>query len=220
VREFFVRVGCDLTAALRDDTHDGSLYRVGVPAWPQTDGWLKACSLAEYAEHYAAGDNDGERRALTRARPVAGDADLGARFVAACQSFVYGDAPRTHVAPPAAVHASGAHPSVAQDFSPAHASSQAGATDIDALTEKLQLAYGARHAALRSTGTLAALAALAKAGVIPEPVWRELDHAYVFLRTAEHRAQLGLIDADDTQVERSKARVREVCDSIGRLVDW
>ena len=60
------------------------------------------------------------------------------------------------------------------------------------LTQALQLAHGARHAALRHTGTLGALDAMAKAGLIPEQVCRELDHAYVFLRAAEHRRQLGL----------------------------
>ena len=88
-REFFVRVGCDLTAALKDDTHDGTLYRVELPSWPQADGWLKACSLAEYAEHYGASDDVDERLALTRARPIAGDAALGAQFMASCQPFVY-----------------------------------------------------------------------------------------------------------------------------------
>jgi len=190
-REFFVRVGCDLTAALRDDAHDGSLYRVEVPAWPQTDGWLKACSLAEYTDHYAAAGDAGERLALTRARPIAGDADLGARFMASCQAFVYRHEP----------------------YAPRLRS---GAGDeIVALTQWFQLAHGARHASLRHTGTLGALEAMAQAGLIPEQVGRELDHAYVFLRTAEHRGQLGLGDAQvGTQVELSRARVREICASL------
>jgi [glutamine synthetase] adenylyltransferase / [glutamine synthetase]-adenylyl-L-tyrosine phosphorylase len=199
-REFFVRVGCDLTAALQDDAHDGSLYRVGLPAWPQADGWLKACSLAEYAEHYAAADAAEERLAMTRARPIAGDAELGARFLALCEPFVYREAPHTPPAPAP--------------------SGERGAREIVALTQTFQLSHGGRHAVLRHTGTLGALDALAKAGLIPEQVCRELDHAYVFLRTAEHRRQLGLRDADlETQVERSKARVREICDTIGRLAD-
>jgi [glutamine synthetase] adenylyltransferase / [glutamine synthetase]-adenylyl-L-tyrosine phosphorylase len=193
VDEFFVRVGCDLTAALRDDTHDGSLYRVGLPDWPQADGWLKACSLAECAEHFAAASDADERRALTRARPIAGDAELGARFMASCQPFVYRDTPKMQTT---------------------WRGSEKGASEIDLLTQTFQLAHGARHASLRSTGTLGALDALAKAGLIPEQICRELDHAYVYLRTAEHRAQLGLIDADDAQVERSKARVREICSSL------
>jgi glutamate-ammonia-ligase adenylyltransferase len=192
-RQFFVRVGCDLTAALRDDTHDGSLYRVELPAWPQTDGWLRACSLAEYAEHYAAADDAAERLALTRARPIAGDAGLGARFMASCQPFVYREEPRMRVPP---------------------------VDSVVALTQAFQIAHGARHASLRHTGTLGVLDAMAQAGLMPEQICRELDHAFVFLRTAEHRHQLGLRDADaGTQVERSRARVREICASIGGLAD-
>jgi glutamate-ammonia-ligase adenylyltransferase len=192
-RQFFVRVGCDLTAALRDDTHDGSLYRVELPEWPQADGWLKACSLAEYAEHYASADDTAEQLALTRARPIAGDAELGARFMASCQRFVYREEPRMPVPP---------------------------MDDVVTLTQAFQLAHGARHPNLRHTGTLGTLDAMAKAGLIPEPVCRELDHAFVFLRTAEHRCQLGVEGADvDTQVERSVARVREICGSIRRSAD-
>jgi glutamate-ammonia-ligase adenylyltransferase len=204
VRDFFVRVGCDLTAALRDETHDGLLYRVALPAWPQTDGWLKACSLAEYAEHYGSADNVDERLELTRARPIAGDADLGARFMASCQPFVYrqdGSAVKT-------------------GFESPSLPLQAGA-EIDLLTQAFQMAHGARHASLRHTGTLGALDALAKARLIPEQICHELDHAYIFQRTAEHRRQLGLGNAEmDKQVQASQTRVREICDTIGRLVDW
>ena len=199
-REFFVRVGCDLAAALKDDTHDGTLYRVELPLWPQADGWLKACSLAEYSEHYAASDDVSERLSLTRARPIAGDAALGAQFMAWCESFVYRQEHRHAV--------------------PASGKGNRAAQEIEVLTQALQLAHGAEHAALRHTGTLGSLDAMAKAGLIPEQVCRELDHAYVFLRAAEHRRQLGLGGADvEAQVERSKARVREICASIGRMAD-
>ena len=82
-RDFFINVGCDLTAALGEETHDGSLYHVEVPSWPQAAGSLKACSIGEYAAHYeAAGDVD--RLDVSRARPVAGDEGLGARFMELC----------------------------------------------------------------------------------------------------------------------------------------
>ncbi len=86
-----MRVGSELTAALGDDTREGPLYSVDLPPWPRVDGALRACSLDEYAERYANGQDLGERLALTRARPIAGDAGLGARFMAACQPFVYRD---------------------------------------------------------------------------------------------------------------------------------
>ena len=198
--EFFVRVGRELTAALGDDTREGPLYSVDPPPWPRVDGALRACSLDEYAERYANEQDLGERLALTRARPIAGDAGLGARFLAACQPFVYRD-------------------SAPKPASNPDASSRA-AYQIEALTEAFQLAYGSQHAALRSASTLGTLEALGRARLLPEQVCRELDHAYVFLRTAEHRKQLGLADADmDKQVEASGARVRELCDSISRLAD-
>ena len=201
-RDFFFRVGCDLTAALKDETHEGSLYRVELPRWPQTDGCLKACSLAEYTDHYGAADAVAERLALTRARPIAGDADLGTRFMASCEPLVYREPSHEAAAP-------------------ARDTGDRVGYEIEMLTQAFQMAHGARHAALRHVGTLGALDAIGKAGLIPEPICRELDHAYVFLRTAEHRRQLGLADENaQAQVERSKARVREICASIGRLVDW
>jgi [glutamine synthetase] adenylyltransferase / [glutamine synthetase]-adenylyl-L-tyrosine phosphorylase len=198
-RDFFVGVGCDLTAALRDESNDGSLYHVELPPWPEAEGWLKACSIAEYKEHYAASESLAERLMLTRARPIAGDADLAARFVACCEPFVYRDDPETKV--PAAVY------------------DRAG-FEIEGLTQALQVAHGSRHPSIRHTGTLGTLAAMGPAGLIPEEISRELDHAYVFMRTAEHRRQLGLGDADmEKQVHASQARVRELCNTVGRLAD-
>lgn len=199
--EFFVRVGHELTAALGDDAGDGSLYIVDSPPWPQADGGLRACSLAEYADHYAATDDFGERLALARARPIAGDAGLGARFMAACQPFVYRDGAPKPV------------------FKPDDDVTRA-AYELEALTQALQLAYGPSHAALRSASTLGTLEVLARDRVLPEQLCHELDHAYVFLRTAEHRQQLGVADTEaEKQVERSRTRVRELCAAIGRLAD-
>ena len=200
VRDFFIRVGCDLTAALRDQTRDGALYQVALPPWPQTDGWLKACSLAEYAEHYRASNDVSERLALTRARPVAGDAQLGSKFLAVCQPFVYES--ETGV------------PAVALPAAEADALDAAGVLAIDALTRAFQLAHGSRQPALRHTNTLAVLEALSTAGLIPEQICRELDRAYVFLRTAEHRRQLGLNEDVQKQVEASSHRVHEIVRSV------
>jgi len=204
-REFFVRLGCDLTAALGDETPDGLLYRVALPAWPQTDRGLKACSLNEYAEHYSASADVGERLALTRARPVAGDTELGARFIAVCQRSLYGEDDREAGLP-----------------SPALSDRDRGADPwtVESLTQVLQLRHGARHAALRHAGTLDAIDALRHAGLIGEDLCRELDHAHVFLESAEHRRQLGVPEDLQKQVDASRERVRELCTSIRRLAGW
>jgi len=189
-RAFWVRVGCDLTAVLRDETHEGSLYHVVLPRWCQQE----ACSLDECGERYAAStaSHDAqEQYTLARARAVAGDPELGRRFIACSQPFVYG--------------AAGDPP----DFPGAPTDPAAG--DIDRLTHVFQLRHGAAHAALRHGGTLATLAEMGRVGLIDEASRRELDHAYVFLRSAEHRRQLGLKDNADAQLAASRERVREIC---------
>ena len=198
--DFFVKVAHALTATLGDEQREGALYTVDSPP-PAADTRVRVASLDDYEHHYGTANDVGERLALTRARPIAGDADLGARFMAACQAFVYRD--RAHEPIPT----QGGHESRA-------------AREVEALTQLFQLAYGSRHAALRSAGTIATLEELGKIRLLPEHVCRELDHAYVFLRTAEHRSQLGLRDADiEKQALASQARVREICKSIGRLAD-
>jgi [glutamine synthetase] adenylyltransferase / [glutamine synthetase]-adenylyl-L-tyrosine phosphorylase len=194
---FFIKAGCDLTAALRDETHEGCLYRVTLPPWPDAGGWLKACSLDEYAEHYAAAIDPRERWTLLTARPIAGDAELGDRFLAAMQQFVYG-----HPAPATAV--------LAASEVPADRPSE----EIQRFTQASQLRHGARHTQLRYANTLATLEAMGRAGLIDEALRRELDHAYVFLRSAEHRRELGLKEDVDKQVSASRERVREICRNL------
>ena len=129
---------------------------------------------------------------LARARPVAGDAELGRRFLACSDSFVYGDSAEDVMVPPPGT------------------SAQAG-EEIEWVTALFQLRHGAGQAPLRRTGTFAALAAMGSAGLIDDAVRRELDHAYVFLRSAEHRRQLGLKEDLDRQLAASRARVTEIC---------
>ena len=191
---FFVKAGCDLTAALSDETHEGYLYRVGPPSWPAAGGWLKAYSIAEYADHYATSSDARERWALLRARPVAGDADLGRRFIASSQPFVYGKSD---------------DPTAAADAP--EITTERASEEVERFTQDFQLRHGAQHATLRSASTLTALEAMGGAGLIDDAVRRELDHAYVFLRSAEHRRQLGLKDDLDKQVAASHERVRQIC---------
>jgi [glutamine synthetase] adenylyltransferase / [glutamine synthetase]-adenylyl-L-tyrosine phosphorylase len=192
---FFVKAGCDLTAALGNETRDGYLYRVGVPRWPHTGGWLKACSLNDYMEHYAASNDERERWTLLRARPIAGDVELGRRFLELTQPFVYTDTGAEAAGPP-------------------EGSAARTSEDIEWFTQASQLRHGARHTPLRFTSTLAVLESMGTAGLLDEGVRRELDHAYVFLRSAEHRRELGLKEDLEKQIAASRERVREICSRL------
>jgi glutamine synthetase adenylyltransferase len=114
---------------------------------------------------------------------------LGRRFITWKETFVYGE--------PA-----GPLPETAANRP---------AEDIERFTQWLQLRNGAAHPAVRHGGTLASLEAVGRVGAIDEAVRRDLDHAYIILRSAEHRLQLGVKEDADKQLAVSRDRVREIC---------
>jgi len=193
-REFFAKVGCTLTAALDEETREGFLYRVVGPTGPRAVVSLQACALSEYHEHYARSSDVLERCELTRARSVAGNAELGRRFVAATEPFVYGE-PVEETTAVAVLRMETTHM----------------AEEIERITQLCQVACGSVQAPLRQKGTLAVLEAMWRAGLVDESVHRELHRAYVLLRSLEHRRQLGLREEMDAQGAALVDRARALC---------
>jgi glutamate-ammonia-ligase adenylyltransferase len=187
-RPFFERLGCDLTEALDEGEKGEGMYHVRATA----------CSFDEYGRRLSTSGGMAERLALMKGRPVAGDADLGGRFVHALRPFVFSRTPDR-----AAIGA------LLRD-----------SHQVERVTQLFQLAHGAQNPAVcQQTGTLAALDALAAARLIPDAAKRELAQRYVFLKTVEHRLQLvdenqtGLGSSEDLekQVSACRSRVSEIC---------
>jgi [glutamine synthetase] adenylyltransferase / [glutamine synthetase]-adenylyl-L-tyrosine phosphorylase len=165
-RQFFQRLAQALTAALADEAP--GFYRVDRRHQPG-DG---VCSLDEAAAHYLSHGGMPERLALIKARPIAGDRDLGRRFLDGAHAFVYGS--------PVDRRALLQQAGEAGD----------GIREVELLTQLFQLTHGGDRPSLRQPNTLAALEALLGAGLMTDAVKRELEHAYVFLRSVELRLQL------------------------------
>jgi glutamate-ammonia-ligase adenylyltransferase len=142
-----------------------------------------------------------DRLSLTRARGVAGDQALAARFVDALREFLFEAMPDRGAIEAFSRGDDGAEP-------------VGGARQVERVTALFQLAHGAQHPALNQIGTLAALDALATLGLVHEGVKRELSQAYVFLRTVEHRLQLvqnhqtGLGSSEDLEKQLAVCRHR------------
>jgi glutamate-ammonia-ligase adenylyltransferase len=197
---FFVKAASGLTTALTADEGDGPLYAVAsLPG--QAGGWLEARSLAACAEHLAASTDPVQSAVLGRARPIAGDVELGRRLVERMQAAIFGRSKATPVG------------EVVDTLTNARAAHHE-THEIECVTCGFQLHYGAAHPALRQAGTASTLNALGRAGLIDDDVRRELDHAFVFLRSAEHRRELGLKDTPGDQLASSRARVREIVRSL------
>jgi glutamate-ammonia-ligase adenylyltransferase len=190
-REFFQRLGRKLTSALGEHTHESYLYRVDLRLRPGGARGRIAYSLEEYDDYYTAWGETFERVALIKARPIAGDLELGRRFIARLQPFVY----RKYL-DRAALEELSRYKARSDRALGSRAdernikAGRGGIREVELFTQLLQLTYGGQHPFLRQPNTLAALDALVRAGLVTEPISRELAHAYVFLRSVEHRLQL------------------------------
>jgi len=200
-RAFFGKAAAELTAALSADGGVGPLYALPSSSSP-AGSWLEARPLVACADQLAASTDSIQCAALSRARPIAGDVDLGRRLVERMQAFVFGRSKATPVG------------EVVRTLTKAAGAAERETHELECLTCGFQLRYGASHPALRQAGTASTLNAMGRAGLIGEDARRELDHAFVFLRSAEHRRELGLKDTSSEQLASSRARVREIVQSI------
>src|SRR5205807_4722720 len=139
-------------------------------------------SLPSYFEYYRRWGAVWERQALLRARPVAGDADLGSRFVAAIEDVRYPvdgidaatakEIRRIKARMEAERLPRGADPGLHTKLG------RGGLSDVEWTIQLLQLRRAATVPALRTTRTLDALAAAAVAGLLDDDDARMLADAW------------------------------------------
>jgi glutamate-ammonia-ligase adenylyltransferase len=130
-----------------------------------------------------------ERQALLRARPCAGDKELGARVLRVAHAAAYEvGAPRSEE-----VH----HLRLRMEHELARErvgrfdlkTGRGGLLDVEFAAQWLQMRYGT-DPAVRTTDTVAALHALHDAGHLSRPAFEALRDGYVFLRRLEQRIRI------------------------------
>lgn len=125
-------------------------------------------SLASYASYYARWSQTWEAQALLRARPVAGDPDLGERFTALIDPIRW---PQGGLDPEQVREVRRLKARMEAERLPRGADRKAhfklglgGLSDVEWTVQLLQLEHGHEHEGLRTTRTLPALDALVQAG--------------------------------------------------------
>ena len=173
-------------------TSDGIVFRTDADLRPEGRSGPLSRTTDAYRAYYERWAQPWEFQALLKARPVAGDDDLGARFVQTAQPFVWPD-----VLDPDAVRSVRAMKARAEGEMHRRGLTdrevkrgRGGIRDIEFAVQLLQLVHGRHDASVRSPSTLDALAQLAAGGYIEGDEAAQLDDAYRFLRTVEHRLQL------------------------------
>jgi glutamate-ammonia-ligase adenylyltransferase len=165
----------EVDAALRPEGKSGALVR----------------TLASHQAYYRRWASTWEFQALLKARPIAGDLELGRRYVDTLAPLIWTASQR-----PDFVKDVQAMRRRVVDHLPAGLIDReiklgpGGLRDVEFAVQLLQLVHGRAERSLQVRATLPALAALRDGGFVGRDDALSLADAYEFLRAAEHRLQL------------------------------
>ncbi|MBV9160665.1 MAG: bifunctional [glutamine synthetase] adenylyltransferase/[glutamine synthetase]-adenylyl-L-tyrosine phosphorylase [Pseudonocardiales bacterium] len=165
----------EVDAALRPEGRAGALVR----------------TLEGYLSYYRRWARTWEFQALLKARPIAGDAELGARYLEAVAPMVWTAADRENfVAEVQAMRRRVADHIPAELLDRELKLGHGGLRDVEFAVQLLQLVHGRTDESLRVASTVKALAALGAGGYVGRDDAANLAASYRFLRLLEHRLQL------------------------------
>ncbi|MFI9551264.1 bifunctional [glutamine synthetase] adenylyltransferase/[glutamine synthetase]-adenylyl-L-tyrosine phosphorylase [Nonomuraea endophytica] len=198
------RDGADETKALRTATRlaqammracsaatsEGALWEVDAGLRPEGRSGPLVRTLASHLAYYRRWAMTWEFQALLKARPVAGDLELGASYVAAVNDLVWSAATRENFVEDVQAMRRRVEEHVRAEGERQIKLGPGGLRDIEFAVQLLQLVHGRLDPLLRRKATLPALAALSRGGYVGREDARQLAEAYTFLRQVEHLLQL------------------------------
>jgi glutamate-ammonia-ligase adenylyltransferase len=198
---FAARIARGLVALMETRDADGYVFRTDLRLRPDPAATPPAIAINNAITYYESMGQNWERAAMIKARPVAGDLDLGLGFLEAIRPFVWRRGlDFAAVADIQAMkrrideHKGGALSDEADPVTRIAGHNiklgGGGIREIEFLVQTLQLVWGGRDPGLRGRTTLGALKLLSRAGHVPRRAARELAAAYRFLRQVEHRLQM------------------------------
>jgi glutamate-ammonia-ligase adenylyltransferase len=174
-----------------DVTSEGTIWPVDAALRPEGRSGPLVRTVASHVAYYERWAKTWEFQALLKARPIAGDRELGQAYVDAMTPFVWTAAQRPDFVPDVQAmrrrvleHVPAAEVEREVKLGPG------GLRDVEFAVQLLQLVHGRSDPGIRSANTLSALDALAAGGYVGRDDGARLAEAYRFLRTAEHRLQL------------------------------
>ncbi|MEV7784655.1 bifunctional [glutamine synthetase] adenylyltransferase/[glutamine synthetase]-adenylyl-L-tyrosine phosphorylase [Streptomyces sp. NPDC088106] len=185
------RLASHMMRICSETTVEGSIWPVDANLRPEGRNGPLVRTLASHLAYYQRWAKTWEFQALLKARPVAGDPELGEEYVAALQPLVWGAAERENfVADVQKMRRRVVENIPATEIDRQLKLGPGGLRDVEFAVQLLQLVHGRADASLRSGTTLDALKALAAGGYVGRTDAAQLDDAYRFLRSMEHRIQL------------------------------
>lgn len=202
----------------------GRLWEVDAALRPEGKNGPLVRPLSGHITYYERWAKNWEFQALLKARPVAGDAELGAAYTAAITPIVWSSVNR----PNFVEEVQAMRRRVEEHLPPEGADREiklapGGLRDIEFSVQLLQLVHGRSDPSLRSGNTLQALQALSNGGYVGREDAAGLSAAYRFLRRVEHLLQLHRLRRTHmlpgTESEEGTAQLRRLGRALGFTTD-
>jgi glutamate-ammonia-ligase adenylyltransferase len=187
------RIASGLMAEIGATTADGQTFRIDANLRPEGKQGPLARSFSGFAQYYEQYALPWEFQSLLRARPVAGNRDLGTRFMDLVEPHVFRDPfPEADAQEIRRVKVRVERERIPPGEDPQfHLKLGKGAlTDIEFTVQLLQLQHGAADPSVRAASTTEAIARLHAAGVLDHDDAETLDAAYRFCERARNARYL------------------------------
>ncbi len=189
--EIATRLAMDTMKGIAELALEPPLWEVDANLRPEGKDGALVRSLDSHIAYYERWAKSWEFQALLKARPLAGDRELGEQYVARVAPFVWSSAAREGFVD----SVQRMRERVTANIPPDEVDIQlklgpGGLRDVEFTIQLLQLVHGQADPDVRVRSTLGALNALAEHGYIGRVEAADFARDYRFLRLLEHRLQL------------------------------
>ncbi len=182
--------------ALRSDlssrTPEGYVYRVDLRLRPYGSSGQLVSTASSLLDYYSRSAALWELQALLKARPIAGDQDIGRAFLDKVKGVLLSPRDKSAVASAIDNLREKALKGLPHGL-PGTTDVKAGLgglRDVEFLVQGIQLIHAKERPGLLEGNTVAALEAIAAAGILPRETTEQLAGDYLFLRRVEHFLQI------------------------------
>ena len=168
-------------------TSSGYAYKIDTELRPEGDAGVLALSVDGYEKYFQSRARIWEQQSLVRARFVAGNAEVGKKFIESSQRFAFQDKFEYGDLIEISRLRERMEKELAKEFSKGKNVKLGfgGLADIEFAVQILQLIHGKKFFQLRETNTLSALQNFVTLGLVDQGMAEELQKSYLFLRSLE-----------------------------------
>lgn len=185
--EFYCKVMEFFSRLLSAQTEDGVAFRVDLRLRPQGQKGDIALPLKAYRTYYESWGRTWERMALIRARPVAGDADLGSAFLETIRPFVWKRSMDfTEIEEIRSLKKQIDSTLDKDDIKRGYG----GIREAEFFVQTFQILYAGEHDSLKTFRMSDAINALKKMKIVPDDELATLWENYLYMRRVEHYLQM------------------------------